>query len=100
MASTRVLRNLQGSSQSEVNNNPQLCSEPNVTTKNRFKALENLCEDFCAKEPDDVFENVSNLRTVDKEENNENKLGLSSAKLRTQLASPARSIHLSPSLYL
>ena len=28
-----------------------------------------------------------------------NKLGLSSAKLRAQLASPARSIHLSPSLY-
>ena len=29
-----------------------------------------------------------------------NKLGLSSAKLRAQLASPARVIHLSPSLYL
>ena len=28
------------------------------------------------------------------------KLGLSSAKLRAQLASPARSIHLCPSLYL
>ena len=30
----------------------------------------------------------------------ENKLGLSSAKLRAQLASPARSILLRPSLYL
>ena len=35
---------------SDYNNNPQLFSEPNVTTRNRFKALENVGDDYCAKE--------------------------------------------------
>ena len=66
MSSSRVQKNLQGYSSLSTklglnsntghvnsfddNNNPQLFSEPNVTTRNRFKALENLCDDSCAKE--------------------------------------------------
>ena len=38
--------------------------------------------------------------TKSKNERKRNKLGLSSAKLSAQLASPARLIHLCPSLYL
>ena len=55
-----------------------------MTTKNRFKALENLCEDFCAKEQDDAFENVSNLKTVDKKENNENEKILEGMRMRSK----------------
>ena len=56
---------------SDYNNNPQLFSEPNVTTRNRFKALENLSDDSCAEEQNAAFDDVAAFKNVDEKENYE-----------------------------
>ena len=77
MSSTRDLKNMQDESHSDpvnssdYNNNPQLFSEPNVTTRNRFKALENVGDDYCAKEQNAAFDDVATIKKIDEEVNDD-----------------------------
>ena len=101
MSSSRVQKNLQGYSSLSTklglnsntghvnsfddNNNPQLFSEPNVTTRNRFKALENLCDDSCAKEENAAFDDEATMTAgSDEEENYENEEGKKTLVRREQ----------------
>ena len=66
---------------SDDDNNPMLCSEPNVSTKNRFQTLENPSEDSCVKEQGAALGSVAILKEIDEEESSENEKSIQRTRL-------------------
>ena len=81
---------------SDDDNNPMLCSEPNVSTKNRFQTLENPSEDSCVKEQGAALGSVAILKEIDEEESSENEKSIERTRLINNEKNEVKKTFMSP----